>query len=105
MHPLLGLISLSTFARGGVTSMYAKTVEGDEVALLCHLGRPGSPESPAATSDVVFTFDDVSLESFMATWDRLGERPQASYARNMAVGLIGHSPAMVEEHIGHLGFR
>ncbi len=101
IHPLLALIGLSMFARGGVTSMYATTIDGDEVSLLCHFGHPGSPESPA-TRDVVFTFEGVSLKSFLVTWDRLGDGPQARYARNMTVGQIGHSPAMIEEDIGQV---
>lgn len=101
MHPLLALMSLATFARSGVASMSAVKINGDEVSLLCHFGHPGSPESPAGT-DVVYKFDDVSLESFLHTWDRLGDGPQARYARNMTIGQIGHSPAVVEEQIGQV---
>lgn len=101
MHPLLALMSLATFARSGVAAMSAATTDGEEVSLLCHFGHPGSPESPAR-ADVVFKLHAVSLESFMHTWDRLGDGPQARYARNMTIGQIGHSPAMVEEQIGQV---
>ena len=101
MHPLLALMSLATFGRSGVAWMSAVKLDGDEVSLLCHFGHPGSPESPAR-GDLVFKFNDVSLKSFLHTWDRLGDGPQARYARNMTVGQIGHSPAMVEEQISQV---
>ncbi|QCX26725.1 hypothetical protein FC770_15965 [Nocardioides jishulii] len=100
-HPLLALMALTTFAKAGVASLEATSTVGEEISLLCHLGHPGRPES-RATRGLVFAFHDVSLESFMVTWDRLGEGPQARYARNMTIGLIGHSPTMVEEHIAQV---
>ncbi|GAA2083944.1 hypothetical protein GCM10009821_26450 [Aeromicrobium halocynthiae] len=99
-QPLLALMRLSTYGVCGAASMSA-VCDGNEVSLLSHLGSPSSPESPA-TANVIFTFADVSLESFMRTWERLGHTPQARYARDMTVGQIGHSPVMVEEHISQV---
>ncbi|WP_299039807.1 HEPN domain-containing protein [uncultured Pseudokineococcus sp.] len=101
MHPLLALLSLATFARSGVEWMTAVNVDGEEVSLLCHFAHPGSPGSPAETN-IIFDFSDVSLDSFLQAWERLGDGPQARYARNMAVGQVGHTPVTVEEHVGQV---
>lgn len=100
--PLLGLMSLATFNTSGVEWMKAQTVEGDEVSLLCHTGHASEPDLHTEAGGVVFTLNDVSLDAFLKTWERLASGEQAQYAWNMVVGLIGHSPLMVEEHVGQV---
>lgn len=101
-RPLLGLMSLAMFDTSGVEWMEAQTVNGDEVSLLCHMGHPSEPSVRTEAGGVVFTLDDVSLDVFLETWHRLASGEQAQYAWNLVVGLIGHSPLMVEEHVSQV---
>lgn len=102
MQPLLGLISLATFDRAGLEWFRAKTRAGEDVSLLCRTGNESKPDQLAEPSGLVFTLEDVSLQSFLETWSRLSSGPQAKYAWNVVRGLIGHAPLMVEEHIGQV---
>lgn len=102
MRPLLDLMSLTTFTGGAVEWAKAETVDGEDVSLLCHLGHPSSPDAPATPRGVVFTLDDLPLEQFLRTRQRLTSGHQARYAWNVAVGLIGHSPRLVEEHVSQV---
>ena len=95
--PLLGLMSLATFDTCGVEWMKAQTVDGEKVSLLCRMGNPSNPELRTEAGGLVFTLDDVSLDGFLETWER-----QARYAWNIVIGLIGHSPLMVEEHVSQV---
>lgn len=102
LGPLHALMAVATFSASGVERMHAETAAGDDVSILCRLGYPSAPESPAPGTDVVFTLDDVSLRRFLQEWERLTSGPQAQYAWNLAVGLIGHSARMVEEHVSQV---
>ncbi|PSK82257.1 hypothetical protein CLV63_14327 [Murinocardiopsis flavida] len=102
LNPLLELMSLATFDSSGVEWIKAHTIDGAEVSLLCHIKHPSMPDRSAESSGVVFTFKDVSLSHFLETWQKLTSGEQAQYAWNMAVGLIGHSPLMVEEHVSQV---
>ncbi|MCH8566468.1 hypothetical protein LTH96_12155 [Nesterenkonia sp. LB17] len=102
ISPLLELLRLATFGSSAVTSMSAITGDGHEVSLLCRLGQHSAPDARTQNDRMVFTFDDVSLESYLEAWQRLGSKPQGRYAWNLAVGLIGHSPKLVEEHISQV---
>lgn len=44
----------------------------------------------------------MPLSSFLEVWDRLTAKEQAVYAWNLVVGLIGHSPLMVEERVSQV---
>jgi hypothetical protein len=99
-EPLLGLMSLATFATSGVERMEAQTIDGDDISLLCRAGHLSKPETEAGA--VVFTLDDVPLDAFLKTWQRLTSGEQAQYALNWVVSLIGHSPLMVEEHVSQV---
>ena len=101
-RPIFGLMSLATFNTSGVEWMKAQTVDGDEVSLLCRMGHPSESDLYTEVDGVVFTLNDVSLEAFLTTWDRLVSGEQAQYAWNLVIGLIGHSPLMVEEHVGQV---
>lgn len=100
--PLLGLMSLATFNTSGLEWMQAQTVDGDEVSLLSHIGHPSEQDARTEAGGLVFTLGDVSLDVFLETWHRLGSSEQARYAWNLVVGLIGHSPLMVEEHVSQV---
>jgi hypothetical protein len=100
--PLLDLVSLATFDSSGVEWMRAQTVDGDEVSLLCHTGNSSKPDQRTEAGGVVFTLDDVPLDSFLETWRRLTSGDQAQYAWSMVVGLIGHAPLLVEEHVSQV---
>jgi hypothetical protein len=102
LSPLLGLLRLATFAAAGVESIHAETLDGKEVSLLCHLGHLSAPDSPTDSSGVVFTLGDVPLDFFLRTLREITSTAQARYAWNAVVGLIGHSPRMVEEHISQV---
>jgi hypothetical protein len=102
MKPLLDLISLATFDTPGVEWMRAQTVNDEEVSLLCRLEFKGKPDLPFAYGDLVFTLDDVSFGDFLATWQRLARAKQSRYAWNAAMGVINHSPLMVEGHISQV---
>jgi len=82
--------------------MRAKTMDGTEVSLLCHLGHLSSPDLKTSSGSVVFTFTDVTLGDFLKTWEWLSTGHQAQYAWSVVVGLIGHSPRMVEEHVSQV---
>jgi hypothetical protein len=100
--PLLGLMSIATFNTSGLEWMKAETVDGDEVSLLSHMGHPSEPDARVEAGGLVFNLDDVPLDAFLETWDRLASSEQARYAWSLVVGLIGHSPLMVEEHVSHV---
>lgn len=100
--PLLDLASLATFRPSGVEWMRARTVDDQEAFLLCHTGHLASPDLHTEPGGLVFTLDDVPLDSFLQSWQRITSRKQADYAWNLVVGLIGHSPRMVEEHIAQV---
>lgn len=101
--PLLGLMSLATFDTSGVEQMTGQTVDGHDVALLCRTGHHSEPDQVTEPTGVVFTLDDVPLDGFLATWQRLSSGgAQAQYALNVAVGIIGHSPLLVEEHVSQV---
>lgn len=100
--PLLGLMSLATFRSSGLEWMKAQTIDDEEVFLFCHTGHRSDPNSTVEAGDPVFTFDDVPLSSFLETWDRLTTKEQAVYAWTLVVGLIGHSPLMVEERVSQV---
>lgn len=102
IEPLLGLMSLATFDSSGLESMSAETIDGEEVALFCHTGHRSDPNSTVDAGGPVFTFDEVPLSSFLETWDRLVSKEQALYAWSLVVGLIGHSPLMVEERVSQV---
>lgn len=102
MSPLLGLMSLATFDAAGVESIGAETIGGEDVSLLCRTGNLSRPDAPLEAAGLVFTLDDVPLDSFLETWQRLTSSDQAQYAWNALVGLIGHSPLMVEEHVSQV---
>ncbi|PZA22835.1 hypothetical protein DMO24_02930 [Modestobacter versicolor] len=102
LSPLLGLMKLATFAARGVESISSETLEGEQVSLLCHLGHLSAPDSPTESGGVVFTLDDVPLDHFLRTLRELTSTAQARYAWNAVVGLVGHSPRMVEEHISQV---
>lgn len=102
MKPLLDLMSLATFDTPGVEWMRAQTVEGEEVSLLCRTGHQAKPDVASEAGGLVFTLDDISLNSFLTTRQRLTAVKQARYAWNVVVGLIGHSPYKVEEHISQV---
>jgi hypothetical protein len=101
-QPLLGLMSLATFNSSGLEWMNAETIDDEEVFLFCHAGHRSHPDSTVEAGGPVFTFDDVPLSSFLETWDRLASKEQAVYAWNLVVGLIGHSPIMVEERVSQV---
>lgn len=100
--PLLGLMSLATFDSSGLEWMTAQTVDDEDVSLFCHTAHRSEPNSPVEAGGPVFTFEDVPLDSFLDTWDRFTSREQAVYAWNLVVGLIGHSPLMVEERVSQV---
>lgn len=102
LSPLSGLLRLATFAGSGVESMHGDTLDGDEVSFLCHLGQLSAPDSPTESGGVVFTLDEVPLDHFLQTLQAMTSTAQARYAWNAFVGLIGHSPRMVEEHISQV---
>lgn len=101
-EPLLGLLSLATFDASGLEWMSGKTVEDEEVSLLCHTGHRSEPNCTVEAGGPIFTFDDVPLKSFLKTWERLASKEQAVYAWNVVVGTIGHSSLMVEERVGQV---
>lgn len=100
--PLLGLMSLATFSSSGLEWMRAQTIDGEDISLFCHTGHRSDPDSSVDAGGPVFTFDDVPLSSFLETWDRLTSKAQSVYAWNLVVGLIGHSPLMVEERVSQV---
>jgi hypothetical protein len=66
------------------------------------MGHPSEPDARVEAGGLVFNLDDVPLDAFLETWDRLASSEQARYAWSLVVGLIGHSPLMVEEHVSHV---
>jgi hypothetical protein len=101
--PLLGLVSLATFDAGGVEWISATTDQGASVSILCRTGNPSFADKQIAAGGIVFTLDDVPLESFLEAWERLTSgKVQAQYAWNVTIGLIGHSALLVEEHVSQV---
>lgn len=102
ISPLRELVSVATYASSGVSSMSAATVDDQEVSLFCRLGSSSNPEASLRAAQVIFTLQDVPLERFLEMRQRMTAEDQALYAWNVAVGLIGHSPLMVEEHVSQV---
>lgn len=100
--PLLGLMSLATFNTSGIEWMEAQTVDGEKVSFFCHTGHQSKPDLQTEAGSPIFTLNDVSLGIFMETWQRLTSGDQSRYAWNLVVGLIGHSPLLVEEHLSQV---
>lgn len=98
LQPLLGLMSLATCARPGLQSLVARSGETD-VSLLVRSGHHASPDTQQDPAAVVFTLEDVPLRDFLGQWERLTQSDQAAYAWSVLTGLLGHSPALVEEHV------
>lgn len=102
MSPLLGLMSLATFDTAGVEWLQGRTCGGDEISLLCRTGNESQPDQVVEPSALVFTLNDVTLQQFLDAWSTLTSGEQAKYAWSIVVGLIGHSPLMVEEQVGQV---
>jgi hypothetical protein len=98
LSPLLSLVRLATFERPGLAGLSAVTDDERQVQILCRSGHPAAPEeSPGDSSSPVFTLTDVSLSSYFDFWSKSTASPQARYALNVALGIIGHRSRFVEE--------
>lgn len=82
--------------------MSAMTMDDQDVSLFCRLGASSNPGAPLRARQIIFTLQDVSLERFLEVRQRMTANDQALYAWNVVVGLIGHSPLMVEEHVSQV---
>lgn len=102
LAPLLELVRLATYSSSAVTWMSAETEDDHEVSLLCHLDQNSDPDSSTASNRMVFTLEDIPLQKFLDDRQRLRPNEQACYAWSVAVGLIGHSPGLVEEHVSQV---
>jgi len=102
MNPLSALMRLATFADNGVEFLSARTGDEKQVSLLCQLGHESQPEKTVEAAGLVFDFSDVDLASFMSSWDKLTNGPQATYAWNVVTGMISHSPKLVEEGVSQV---
>lgn len=102
ISPLRELVSIATYASSGVSSMSAMTMDDQDVSLFCRLGASSNPGAPLRARQIIFTLQDVSLERFLEVRQRMTANDQALYAWNVVVGLIGHSPLMVEEHVSQV---
>jgi hypothetical protein len=101
-RPILGMASLATFKSSGVQWIRAVTIGGHEVSIFCRLGSRSRPDAPIDAGGPVFTLQDVPLQDFLDRWQHLNITSQAEYAWSVVVGLVGHSPLMVEEHVGQV---
>lgn len=100
VSPILDLVQVASFSRPRVASVRLKC--GDEKPDAYLLSKFGDVANPSETHDprkIVFTLSDISLESFLKTRERLTNGPQAKYAWSVVVGLCGHAPRLVEEHV------
>ena len=100
LSPLRELVSLATYEASAVTWVGAVTEDNGEVSLLCHLGDHSHPDAHQST--VVFTLEDVTLEQFLAVRQRMTSNAQARYAWSVTVGVIGHTPRLVEGHVSQV---
>lgn len=99
MGPALDLMRLAFYRSSGVEEISFRRKNGENVYLLSRIGDKSNPDDPHDLRSVVFTFDDVSLESYLEIWQRLTPNYQAEYAWNVMIGLCGYTPNYVEEFV------
>ncbi|MEU5759850.1 HEPN domain-containing protein [Nocardia sp. NPDC047648] len=99
MAPVTDLLRLATFSPCGIEAIALNTIDDGEAFLLSSLGEPARPDETHQPAHTVFTFADVSLDSYLKTRQRLTEQRQAGYAWNVAIGLCGYSSRYVEEYV------
>lgn len=102
LNPLGALMRLATFADSGVEYLSATTADKQEISLFCQLGHESDPLAATEAGGIVFTLADVDLQTYMSTWDRLTEGPQATYAWNVVTGMVTHSSKLVEENVSQV---
>lgn len=102
MAAVLDLLRLATFSTCGVETISLETADGEEVFLLSRTGEPASPDDTHQPTAVVFTFDDVSLDSYLSARQRLTESRQAAYAWSVVIGHCGYSPQFVEQYVSQV---
>ncbi len=102
MSPILDLVRLTMFSTAGVEAITLKSVDDDNVSLLSRIGEPANPDETHQPASIVFDFDDVSLDSYLMSRDRLTEGRQADYAWSVVVGHCGYSPKFVEQYVSQV---
>lgn len=100
MGPVLDLMRLAFYRPTGLEEISLRRENSENVYLLSRIGDQANPDDIHDFRSVVFSFDDVSLEAYLETWERLTPTYQAQYAWNVMIGLCGYSPNYVEEYVG-----
>lgn len=99
LAPIQDLVQIATFDVCGVAQIVLYTDDDSEVSLLMHVGTIARPDDMHKPASVIFTLIDVPLGVYLEIQQRLTDGKQANYAWNVAVGLCGYSPRMVEEYV------
>jgi hypothetical protein len=99
MAPIEDLVQLATFDACGVEQITLADHNDVDISLLIHAGKVAQPDDVHDAGSVVFTLDDVPLEEFLKTRQRLTSGNQAKYAWDVTVGLCGYTSCIVEEFV------
>ncbi|MEC3915777.1 HEPN domain-containing protein [Nocardia sp. CDC160] len=102
MAAVLDLIRLATFSTCDVEAIWLEATNGDQLSLLSLIGEPAAPHETHLPAAIVFTFGDVTLDSFLSTRKSLTEGRQAAFAWSMVIGHCGYSPQFVEQYVSQV---
>lgn len=100
----LDLMRIATYGPCGVESIVIEIVDGANLHLLTRLGDGAAPDDLHENTSIIFTFEDVPLDEFLKTRERLIKYSQpdiyqAEYAWNVVSGLCGYTSQYVEEYV------
>lgn len=97
--PILDLVRLATFQPCGIAEVRLQTNKHkSDGGLLKRFSELARPYEDHDIDSVVFTLDDVPLQSFLKKWEDLTKNG-ADYPWNVVTGLCGYSPRYVEEYV------
>lgn len=99
MSPFIDLMRLATFRPCGVESITLEILGQPDAYLLSRVGGTARPNDIHDPSEVIFTFNEVPLSSYLETWEQLTDGWRAEYVWSVLVGLCGYTSKYVEEYV------